>query len=261
MFRKDDDARAQWSPQLVRHCALMQKNLLDSIVGLVKPGGDIIYSTCTFSHEENEHQIRAFLLRHPHFSLVKDPYLNAFNQDTTQGVGAKILPHEVRGEGHYLVKLRKEGQLTTTTWPSMTSIHSSSIVQSLALANVKVPRETHIKKDGDFLYLVRHTLPTKGISVVREGLRLGTIQSYGFVPDHAVAHALDIETAMIHVSLDDPRLMAYLKGETIHVDAQDGWHVIGVEGQGLGWIKVVKGIGKNHYPKGLRLLSHYSQGN
>jgi 16S rRNA C967 or C1407 C5-methylase (RsmB/RsmF family)/NOL1/NOP2/fmu family ribosome biogenesis protein len=261
MFRKDDDARSQWNEQLVHHCAMMQKDLLESMVGLVKPGGHIIYSTCTFSKEENELQISEFLIRHPNFSLVKDHFLNTFNRETTHGVGAKILPNEVRGEGHYLVKLRKEGNSIATQWPSSKSTNNSSGHHQLSQIRVIVPAHTELRKVGDVVYLIRHSLPTKGIQLVREGLRLGTIQSYGFVPDHALSHALNVQKPMIELTLEDPRLMAYLKGETIHVETTDGWYVVCVEGQGLGWIKAVKGIGKNHYPKGIRLLSHYSQEN
>jgi 16S rRNA C967 or C1407 C5-methylase (RsmB/RsmF family)/NOL1/NOP2/fmu family ribosome biogenesis protein len=260
MFRKDDDARTQWNEQLVHHCALMQKDLLESIVDLVKPGGHIIYSTCTFSKEENELQILAFLGRHPNFLLVNDNYLNAFNHETTHGVGAKILPSEVRGEGHYLVKLRKEGNLKTTQWPSKKSTNDS-VRHHLSQIQVIIPEHTECKHVGDVVYLIRHSLPTKGIQLVREGLQLGTIQSYGFVPDHALSHALNVQKPTIDITLEDSRLTAYLKGETILIDKPDGWYVLSVEGQGLGWIKVVKGIGKNHYPKGLRLLSTYSQEN
>lgn len=260
MFRKDDDARIQWNEQLVHHCALMQKDLLDSMVGLVKPGGHIIYSTCTFSKEENELQISAFLSRHPNFLLVKDNFLNTFNHETTGGVGAKILPSEVRGEGHYLVKLRKEGNLKITQWATKKSTNDS-VRHPLSQIQVTIPDLTEFKHVGDVVYLIRHSLPTKGIQLVREGLRLGTIHSYGFVPDHAFSHAIHIQTPRIHLTLDDARLTAYLKGETIHADTTDGWYVVCVEGKGLGWIKVVKGTGKNHYPKGLRLLSTYSQEN
>ena len=258
MFRKDDDARAQWSEQLVHHCAVMQKDLLEKMVKLVKPGGYIIYSTCTFSQEENELQIRSFLNKHPYFSLVQDHFLNSFNVETTQGIGAKILPNDVRGEGHYLVKLRKEGHSKITQWPTKKAPHASSRQHDLSHIHVTVPQDTVFKQVGEDLYLIRHALPTKGIQHVREGLRLGTIQSYGFVPDHALSHALHVTTQTVSLALEDPRLTAYLKGETIHVDVADGWYVVSVEGQGLGWIKAVHGIGKNHYPKGLRLLSTYS---
>ena len=257
MFRKDDEARLQWNEQLVHHCALMQQDLLESMVGLVKPGGHIIYSTCTFSKEENELQILAFLNRHSNFSLVKDNFLHAFNDQITSGVGAKILPSEVRGEGHYLVKLRKDGSLKTTQWAPKKAINEL-VRHQLSQMHVNVPDHTDFKQVDDAVYLIRHSLPTKGIQLVREGLRLGSIRAYGLVPDHALSHALNVQKPTIELTLDDARLTAYLKGETIHVDTPDGWYVVSVEGQGLGWIKAVKGIGKNHYPKGLRLLSNHS---
>jgi 16S rRNA C967 or C1407 C5-methylase (RsmB/RsmF family)/NOL1/NOP2/fmu family ribosome biogenesis protein len=255
MFIKDDGAIQQWSNALVQQCAFLQENILEHIVELLKPGGELTYSTCTFSRQENELQILRFLEKHQEMELVNDPYLNAFNQKVTNGVGAKILPTEHRGEGHYLVKLKKKGPLIRSTL-SVHRNHSSSEWQSFEKKHgIEWKRKMKFKRVGSYLYAIVHEPNTQGIAILREGLCMGEIKSFGFVPHHALSHANEVTLPRMDLELSSPLLATYLRGESFSIDQPDGWYVISIHNQGLGWVKVARGVAKNHYPKGLRL--HY----
>ena len=255
MFIKDEGAIQQWSQGLVEHCAHLQEDILDKVVHLLKPGGELIYSTCTFSKQENELQIIRFLDRHPEFELVKDEFLSNFNQQVTNNVGAKILPHQFQGEGHYLVKLRKKGTLHRESVDVKLNEPPREWMQFQKKFKIILPSNLSFQRVGNHLYATYHSLKLNGITPLRDGLCLGEIKSFGFVPDHALSHANGIQLPQIDLALSSPLLSAYLRGESFSIDKPDGWWVVSVHHQGLGWVKVVNGVAKNHFPKGLRL--HY----
>ena len=125
MFRKDEEARLQWSSSHVKACALRQAEILDNGAAMLKPGGRLVYSTCTFAPEENEESIRSFLERHPEFQVEKpelswDGFSCGCSQWTVDPEDARekhledtirIWPHKTGGEGHYMAVLRKKKSL------------------------------------------------------------------------------------------------------------------------------------------------------
>lgn len=253
MFNKDEGAIDQWSESLVQHCATLQMDILDQVVPLLKPGGELTYSTCTFSSLENELQILRFLERNPTMERVDDPYLQLFNQVVTNGVGAKILPNEREGEGHYLVKLKKKGVLIKSTNRIKPTKAPKEWYDFQKRNDIILPKDATFLVAESRLYLSFHDFNRKGISILRDGLCLGEIKPYGFIPDHALSHANFVKLPQYNLELSSPLLTAYLKGESFPLQQKDGWWVVSVHNQGLGWIKIVKGVAKNHFPKGLRL--------
>lgn len=257
MFRKDEEAVRQWTSSLVQQCVHQQKTLLEIVAPLVKPGGYLVYSTCTFSKAENENQIKQFLEHHPEFSVDLPHWINQFNVDVTEGIGAKILPNEVRGEGHYLVRLIKNGDRRPTIFKAMQASLSKDGNALMKTMGVSIPEGVEWVKRGTTWSIRRHYLPVHKLQIIREGLLLGNAYPYGFVPDHALSHAIDVDLPMINFAVEDESVIRYLTGDVISVDVKDGWYVVSVSGMGLGWIKVVQKQGKNHYPKGLRQLNTY----
>ena len=108
MFRKNDDAGKEWSLDNVTLCAKRQDEILDEAAKMLKRGGRIVFSTCTFSTEENEGSVRRFLERHPKFSVKQVPVFEGMDQSE---LGVRLWPHKIKGEGHFLAVLEKEGTL------------------------------------------------------------------------------------------------------------------------------------------------------
>ena len=254
MFLKEEKAMDQWSPELVLACARVQKELLENVAPLLLEGGELTYSTCTFSREENELQILDFLKRHHDFELAPRTYPDAFDTTSTQGVGARLLPSELEGEGHYVVTLRKKGTAILPVRKIAQSSIPPTFQQLMKTHRVGMPEGGHYIQLQERLYWAHHTFNLSPRQFLNPGLYVGNIKEYGFIPSHALSHANHLELPRVELSWDDPRVKRYLKGETFSFVQKDGWYVFSVEGQGLGWIKMVKGLAKNHFPKGLRIL-------
>ena len=254
MFRKNPLACNEWSEDNVAMCAQRQTWILDCAASMLLPGGRMVYSTCTFSEEEDEDQIESFLDRHKEFRLEKQE---------------KMMPHRINGEGHFVAVLIKEGELTQIRREPLNDNSKEnknlnnmvSLWRAFAkevLTDKAMERLTNGKRYiafGDNLYLVMSTLPKlKGMKVVRPGLHLGSIKKDRFEPAHALALILspkDVRRSYAF-SVNDRLTKGYLAGETFSVEGEKGWYLICVDGFSMGWGKLAGFIMKNHYPKGLR---------
>ena len=279
MFRKSAEAVSQWSEYLVRSCAARQDGLLAEAAKLVKPGGVLVYSTCTFAPEENEAVIAAFLGEHPEFGPVPLELPGASTGRTdwvtasAEGLERTIRfwPHLSPGEGHFIVKLRRIS--------GRTSGHSKAKARRKTVVPTPLPRQakdlwsTFIRETfrsaplpdaplrlrGDQLYALPGTLPNlTGLRTLRSGVWLGTLKKNRFEPAHSLALALtQAELAEVQ-ALDlanSPELGRYLQGDVLEAPGEDGWLVVTVSGFALGWGRRNRGTLKNFYPKGLRLIS------
>ncbi len=268
MFRKnEEEALREWSPQNVEMCAERQAEILESAAGMLAPGGIMVYSTCTFSHEEDEGCIEGFLAKHPEFILISRE---------------KLFPHKIRGEGHFMAKLKKEGE-GANRLPSNRPVKGkdecidafrSFADQMFCGDNMGLFDLENIGKRltlfGDNLYLLPEGIPPlKGLKVERPGLHLGTVKrdtrkSLRFEPAHALALALRPGEVKNSVNITQKEAGAYIRGMTLNISDsiglhntnkyRNGWILVCLEGLSLGWGKLVNGVVKNHYPKGLRVM-------
>lgn len=245
MFRKNEEAISEWSKDNVIMCANRQLDILETIYPSLKDGGRIVYSTCTFSKEENEGVIEKFLSNHPEFHLVKP--INTFKGDLMQ----RIYPHLVNGEGHFFAILQKDGSLQKS------EIKIKDLKQDPAFLDFKKKYlNVDIKynlKFGDNLYLSPY-VNLDGLKVVRAGLHLGELKKNRFEPSHSLALALSSQDFknVINLSSQDKEVTTYLQGNSIPTDI-NGWGIVAVDGYPLGLIKGDGYQAKNHYPKGLRI--------
>lgn len=271
MFRKDEQARKEWSETNVKICAERQRVILDNAAEMLKAGGRMLYSTCTFSPEENEDGIAYFLERHPEFSIESVDCPKGLSPGRPEwssrpcpelGNTFRVWPHKAEGEGHYLAVLRKAedgsfGQRMKSPkyWKDRAGI-------SLYLEFEKETLRETCGGDclilyGDQLYQVPAQMPDfTGLKVLRPGLHLGTFKKNRFEPSHALALSLKPEQALRVCTLNagSMEVRNYLRGDTLNApDAWKGWVLICVDGYSLGWAKAASGILKNHYPKGLRI--------
>jgi NOL1/NOP2/sun family putative RNA methylase len=270
MFRKDEDAIRYWSQDHVISCAKQQQNILDSAYKMLKTDGIIVYSTCTFSPEENEQTIEAFLSRYTDMELLPiekpEGIQNgrpewSINKNNELNKTARLWPHMLQGEGHFVAKMKKTGEAE----PSSVTNADSNLGKSQLKDFRQFSSETiqHHLFENFFLFNQQlYSLPEgcpnfQGLRVLRAGLHLGELKKNRFEPNHALALFLKANEVnqTFNLSTKDDHWIHYLKGETFTTGADRGWILITIDGLSLGWGKEAKGILKNFYPKGLRIYS------
>lgn len=248
MFRKEEAAVTDWSPETVQMCANRQGEILHSAAQLVRPGGRLVYSTCTFAPEENEMAIAAFLKDHPEFipETVDAPWF-APGPDGS----FRMWPHKLLGEGHFAAVLRKngEGEDNVRECPAE---KLPGVWQSFAKEmGIRLPAGKAVLF-GQSLYWAPENMPDiRGIRVLRPGLELGEVKKDRFQPAHALALWLKTAKNTWDVTAESKDTAAYMHGETIPASVS-GWCLVTVDGYSIGWGKGDGKVLKNHYPKGLR---------
>ena len=273
MFRKSQAARDEWSAGLPHTCAIRQSAILEDAARTVRPGGCLVYSTCTFSPEENELVIAQFLDRHDEFHLMPAPNYTGFSQGRPEWAGythhplqntVRLWPHHLNGEGHFIALLQKSVNATGDTILAGTSEsgikgEDNTLFQEFWRTTLSAPLpEGRIAHAGSYLYLLPEGLPDmRGLKVIHPGWWLGTCKKGRFEPAHALAMGLHTEHCQrtLDMQRDSPRVRAYLHGESLQAGGEPGWLIATVEGYPLGWGKRVNDIVKNSYPRGLRRIS------
>lgn len=257
MFRKEEAAVTDWSRDTVAHCAQRQRQILQEAAGMLRGGGRLVYSTCTFSPEENEGVISTFLRENPDFSIekVEAPYFSQGRPDwVTPPMEAladtfRLWPHRLRGEGHFAAVLRRDGgEWQDAAHPAPGRL-PKEWQEFVAETSISVPEGVPVAF-GSSWFLAPPLLPElKGLRVLRPGLELGSGAKGRFVPAHALA--LWLKSAGTTASFSPEAILPYLRGETLAGGAK-GWTLVQVRGLSIGWAKGSNGVLKNHYPKGLR---------
>ena len=248
MFRKEEAAVTDWSQDTVEMCARRQGEILDAGCQLVRPGGRLVYSTCTFAPEENEEAVAAFLRRHPDFypEAVTAPWF------TTAGEGGfRLWPHKLLGEGHFAAVLRRGGEEAVPEADFAGEKLPKQWQEFAKELDITLP-EGKAVSFGQSLYWAPAELPSlKGLKVLRPGLELGTVKKDRFEPAHALALWLKDCKNTLSLPWDSKETERYLHGDVISCDRK-GWCLVQVDGFSIGWGKGDKTVLKNHYPKGLR---------
>ncbi len=267
MFRKDENAVKEWSPENVEMCAKRQAGILDEAAKMLRPGGIMVYSTCTFSKAENEDNIASFLERHREFTLEKSE---------------RLMPHKIKGEGHFVARLvksvsaaveysyeesapvsRNAGRKPDKKERTAVSSYSEKDLKEFLINEAGVKKETAegllqtscVNVFGENIYLTPKTFgPLSGLSVVRPGLHIASDLGKRIEPAHALAMSLRKNETERYVEVTMDEAKKYLRGETIPVDPGiKGWCVVFADSFSVGYGKATGGILKNHYPKGLRV--------
>ena len=262
MFRKEEAAVTDWSVETVEMCARRQQEILESAVAMLRPGGRLVYSTCTFAPEENEGSVSALLRRHPEMHIVSAdaPWFDHGRPDWVQDPAPglektfRLWPHKLRGEGHFAAILEKDGDAPAAALPPEPSIREPAELAAFRRdAGVTVP-EGRLISFGKSVYMAPDALPAlKGLKVLRPGLELGQVLKNRLEPAHAWAIWLKTAGSVADFPADSSEIAAYLSGGTI-AGPQSGWTLLTVDGLSLGWVKGSGGVLKNHLPKGLRRM-------
>jgi len=267
MFRKDDIAIREWSLDHVLHCAHRQKGILKQAAAALRPGGYIVYATCTFSLEENEMVVDAFLQEHPEFELIPvREVVRAFTNDGISYDGCKcrnlydarrFYPHKSRGEGQFMAVLHdKRPSVPRLVKAKKSAVKIDPIViDFLNDTLVDYDSEQVSMYNGNPVYASPALALDKGIAFSC-GVTIGEIRKNYIQPHHQFFMAMGKQfKRQIELAPDSTELDRYLHGEEISVECENGWAVITTMGCSVGGVKVTAGRAKNHYPKGLRKLT------
>lgn len=259
MFRKDREAIFEWSVEHSLACASRQKAILNSSADALRPGGVMVYSTCTFSEDENERVVEHFLRAHPEFELVDTGCRFGV---PTMGYARRIFPFH-GGEGHFIAKFKKkkgksyQGKGYTYTELSKEDLTKINAFVADLLRNPNFRHYCVI--DGRVLSLPDiELLPDfSGLNILRAGVKLGDIKGDRIEPHHNLATSLTPAEfkRRLKLKLSDELTARYISGEELELDRWiNGYSVVSLEGVTLGLGKAVDGRFKNKYPKGLRTL-------
>ena len=257
MFRRHPETRAEWNPAAPAGCAQRQGLILEHAARMLRPGGALAYSTCTFNAQENEGVIQHFLWAHPEFSLrpFSLPGLPASD-------GAlRLWPHRVRGEGHFVALLQKAGD--ADPWDASPKRRDkrpdpfprpdkaeAALAEAFLRDHVADAPSPNALFAGKIVAAPMGLPPLQGVKVLRLGLTLGEIKGKIFAPDHALALCCRPLRA---VAVTEAQARAYQAGQTLPApDGEKGFYALACQGWPLGWVKASDGQLKNHYPKGLR---------
>lgn len=279
MFRKDPDVLAEWQPERVIQCAARQWEILKTVDQLLAPGGELVYSTCTFSPEENE-QIVERLIATDRYEVVPlalpgladhgRPEWAATGERRVAGT-LRIMPNHVAGEGHFVAKMRKlrdaenadmpvrrsKNKKRRSIWTRPAKKERADFHRFLKETALSLP-DKDLWQAGDKLFAAPEGFAPRrleGLKTLRFGLELGVFKTGRFEPAHALAMALMPENGgRRHEVTSADEVFAYLKGEPLRAAGLRGWTAVTWQGYPLGWGKASEGVIKNHYPKGLRIM-------
>lgn len=264
MFRKDDTAIDEWSPENVKMCAERQTEILDCAVKMLKSGGYIVYSTCTFSLEENEMTVDAFLKSHPEFELV--PASERVRKNTADGIkfeGCKCenihytrrcYSHKTKGEGQFVAVLHNtnENYGVISNNNTQKGKIDRTVTDFLDDTLISYNKENVIMYNGNPVYFTPDFPIRKG-TAFSCGVTIGEIRKNYIQPHHQFFMAMGTDfKRKIELSADSEEIKKYLHGEEFNTDCPNGWAVVLVDGCTVGGVKISNGRAKNHYPKGLR---------
>lgn len=269
MFRKDPSIMKAWEKQGPDFYHKLQKEILGPAVRMLRPGGMMVYSTCTFSREENEGTLSWLLQQFPDMHIIPAEFSipDGFVYGKPEWGGGqeelayalRLFPYRIKGEGHFAALLKKDGD---SRW----DINTVSLKKPVLLAETAdFLRMCGIDiEKGNFsinkerVYLVPKGLPElEHFRILKPGLYLGDQKKNRFEPAQPLANALYANEFpnCIRLQSDDIRVMKYLKGETIEVaDSGSGWQLVCVDGFPLGFGKLNRGTLKNKYSASWRMM-------
>lgn len=239
MFRKNPQAVTEWSPEYVASCAVRERAILNNAARAVKPGGQLVYSTCSFSPLEDEETVSMFLDSHTDFLLNHEE---------------KLYPHSCEGEGQYMACFIRSGKRYLSKFLPRKDMPCASW-EAFRRECSEVSGSILRLPDGRVFSLPPMPFDLSGLRVMRAGLLLGEDKGKRFVPSHALAMASPVSPLMQTEPLSDQEAIRYLFGETIPRSSGKGWCTVTYRGYALGLAKSDGTILKNHFPSGLRRLS------
>lgn len=261
MFRKDSSATQYWHEDYPAECAVLQKEILEEAMKMLAIGGTLVYSTCTWSPEENEGVVKWLLDKYDYLELVDIEKINGMVEGIDMPQVARMCPHHFKGEGQFVAKLRDtrmpEARSVKPVKSNLTKAQLK-LWQDFAKQHIKVGLTGILQTFGDNLYLLPEGLPDLGnLKIARNGLHLGIFKKNRFEPSFALGLALSPDDVEQFVKIDIEQFRVYVSGNIVKLEEpiQNGWYLVVINGSGMGFAKITGNILKNHFPKRLRFYS------
>ena len=258
MFRKDPDAIQYWHKDYPSELAQLQKDILADGLKMLAPGGQLVYSTCTWSPEENEGVVAWILENYPDLELVAIPKLNGMSDGIDFPETARMYPHHFKGEGQFVAKFqdkRMPEQSCIKEGKTNLNKEQKQLWDDFVKKHLKLPLDGLLQVFGDNLYLLPRGLPDLSkVKIARNGLHLGIFKKKRFEPSFALGIALTSDEVVSSIELTQEQFAQYGSGNVVTLDQtlENGWYQLLVDGNGFGFAKVIGNTLKNYYPKGLR---------
>lgn len=256
MLRRDKAHYENWNEKNILKCAQRQKEILFYAKKMLKPGGILVYSTCTFNSTENEDVIRGFLDENSNFSLVKIEN-TCFSDGYGMPEAKRIFPYQ-GGEGHFVAKLKKDENEEPVKHKAFTANKPQQMFFDFYKENFSAEIYGIPHEENGKVYLVPRLFPqTHGINVLRRGVLAGEIRGKNFFPHHALYTAARADECLNRADYDceSVEILKFLHGEELPATASNGFCAVSVNDIVTGFGKISGGKMKNHYPKGLRNLN------
>lgn len=245
MIRKNALAAKDWRPSKVLTCARQQLELLELAYSMLKEGGTLAYSTCSFSPEEDEQLILSFKALRPEIELVPLPDDPSFFHSKNLPEAVYLFPHRFEGEGQFICLFKKPGVLRKTPREVVSNDRYKQFLADYGLSD----RSNEVMR-SKFYSLYQH-FDTSHLNVLRYGVKLFEMRDI-YIPDHHLSHYLTPDYSW---AVTKEEAEAYVSGLSFPTNRPDGFYIISYDNQNLGYVKVTQGVAKNHYPKGLRFLN------
>ncbi len=248
MYRKSEEARSNFTSAKIRGSAHRQIELLQLGYRMLKPGGTLVYSTCSFSKEENEDVIALFRLSYPEAEVVALPDDPTFLHPATLKESVYLLPNRFYGEGQFICKLKKPGIHYPDRLIAPAEDGASSRYRGFLEYYGLIGRSNEVFRNK--FYSIDRKFDVSHLNLLRYGVKLFEMRdSQIYLPDHHLAAFLDSSYSL---PIGKEEAKAYIRGDTFLLDRMDGFYIVSYEGLNLGFVKVTSGMAKNHYPRGLR---------
>lgn len=264
LFRKDPEAISEWSEESVKLCSSRQKRILEDVIPSLKKNGILIYSTCSYSEEENEGIVDS-LMRDGGFETISLPAEgNTIVRTISPGskaIGYRFYPGKIKGEGFFAACLRKISGGEDLIIKPRTLKSVTSTEEKLLAKWLHEPMRFVFQKHDDEFFMIRkdHTadlgLLQEHLHIRQAGTRMGKIKNNELIPDHALALSTELDTSCRKVDLTKENALKFLKRIDLKLPGESpGWTLACFEGLPLGWIKILTGRVNNYLPKELRIL-------
>ena len=262
LFRKDPNARSEWTPEQVIKCAGIQKTLVQEAYRLLAPGGVLIYSTCTFSEEENQDIVSMCIEdfgMHGYQPLVMPKEANHIQ---IEGVSAwRFLPHQSMGEGFFCCVLQKPMHASAgrvklaneSFWQLLHKRDWSSLIPFVKDDNIQ--RYWQNGKGEVFYTQIQPEDVLPVAKMVQIGVQVGVLNKQVFTPHQGLILGGNVNVEIPRLTIENDEALRILRGEDLRIEDStlSGWHIVQWSGFDLAWVKMVKGRVSNHYPKEWRI--------
>jgi 16S rRNA C967 or C1407 C5-methylase (RsmB/RsmF family)/NOL1/NOP2/fmu family ribosome biogenesis protein len=272
LYRKDPEAGTGWSPELVNLCSQRQKRIITDAWDCLKEEGILVYSTCSYSREENEDILDSIFRQYPceSIALSPDPRWNIVEtiSDQAGAHGYRFYPDRIKGEGFFLAVIRKRKSAAHRQNTIPMEKHHKLKLKTAGISRSIITQLNEWIKESDLEFLPIgesfHAMPEtitadfeilkNNLYLKKAGVRLGKSGGSEWIPDHEMALANILKEDCPSLDIEKAEALRYLRGEPFEFEiTQRGWHIVCFQGQRLGWVKLLDTRMNNYYPKAWRI--------